>query len=396
MTRNKTHLLTGILLTALFTASCTVKELDETTDDEFIQKSHTVIVFMPWSSNLLPYFQQNINDMAKAINKKQLRESRVVVVQSISPSETAMTELYYTNNICRRKKLLSYPHADFTRQETITAMLNDVRRLSATPYYSMIVSSHGMGWLPVAATAASNINSMKTCMHYDETEEPLTRWFGGVTADFQIETTTLARAIRDADMYMDYILFDNCYMSSVEVAYDLKETTDYIIASPTEILIYGFPYYQCTEYLTGTPNYASLCDSFIRFYETYQYPSGTIAVTDCRELDGLAEIYRKIIREYSSKEESPNPQVMDGYSPAVFFDLGDYVTRICKDEGLLKAFIRQLDKTVPHKGHTPEFFSSVSKDYCPISSYSGLTTSAPSRSEYMRYYQTTAWYQATH
>ena len=252
-----------------------------------------------------------------------------------------------------------------------------------------------MGWLPISATADKGKSSMRTNMHYENTEEPLTRWFGGITTDYQIETTTLAQAIEAADMHMNYILFDNCYMSSVEVAYDLKEVTDYIIASPTEILIYGFPYYQCTQYLTETANYASLCDSFIRFYETYQYPSGTIAVTDCRELENLAELYRKIYRMYSPINYKGS-QIMDGYSPTVFYDLGNYVTQICKDEGLLKAFNKQINKTVPYKGHTLKFYSSVSKKYYPISSYSGITTSAPSRSEYMRYYQTTAWYQATH
>ena len=396
MIRNKLYLLTGFLLTALLMVSCAVKELDEISDKEDLTKrNHTLIVFMPWSSNLLPYFQQNINDIAKAIKDNQLIDSRVIVIQSISPTETVMTELYYTNDDCQRKKLLSYPYAKFTRQETITDMLNDVKRLSSTPYYSLIISSHGMGWLPISATADKGKSSMRTNMHYENTEEPLTRWFGGITTDYQIETTTLAQAIEDADMHMNYILFDNCYMSSVEVAYDLKEVTDYIIASPTEILIYGFPYYQCTQYLTETANYASLCDSFIRFYETYQYPSGTIAVTDCRELENLAELYRKIYRMYSPINYKGS-QIMDGYSPTVFYDLGDFVTQVCKDEDLLKAFNKQINKTVPYKGHTLKFYSSVSKKYYPISSYSGITTSAPSRSEYMRYYQTTAWYQATH
>ena len=99
MIRNKLYLLTGFLLTALLMVSCAVKELDEISDKEDLTKrNHTLIVFMPWSSNLLPYFQQNINDIAKAIKDNQLIDSRVIVIQSISPTETVMTELYYTND----------------------------------------------------------------------------------------------------------------------------------------------------------------------------------------------------------------------------------------------------------------------------------------------------------
>ena len=399
MIQKKIFFLPVIFIVALLMTSCSVKELDKMPEDDSVKsKNHTVIVFMPWSSNLLPYFQQNINDIARAVKEQKIQDSRIIIVQSVSTSETEMTELYYSGNICQRKKLLTYQHANFTKQETIAAMLSDIKRLSPTACYSLIISSHGMGWLPVAATSVTSKNNMRAAsMHYENTEAPLTRWFGGITLEYQIETTTLAQAIRTADMYMNYILFDNCYMSAVEVTYDLKDVTDYIVASPTEILIYGFPYYHCMQYLTGEADYYSLCDAFLDFYNAYQYPSGTIAVTDCREITNLAAIYRKICRKYSLENEKQNSiQIMDGYSPNIFYDFGDYVTKICKNETLLKDFERQMNKTIIYKGHTPKFYSSVSKEYYTISSFSGLTTSAPSRSEYMQYYQSTAWYQATH
>ena len=37
----------------------------------------------------------------------------------------------------------------------------------------------------------------------------------------------------------DFILFEGCYMGSVEVAYELKDKTEAIIASPTEIVSPG-------------------------------------------------------------------------------------------------------------------------------------------------------------
>ena len=41
--------------------------------------------------------------------------------------------------------------------------------------------------------------------------------------------STLADAISDAGLEMEFILFDDCYMSSVEVAYDLRHVTGHII-----------------------------------------------------------------------------------------------------------------------------------------------------------------------
>ena len=49
----------------------------------------------------------------------------------------------------------------------------------------------------------------------------------------------------------DFILFEGCYMGSVEVAYELKDKTEAIIASPTEIVSPGM-----------TEVYPSLCPIF--------------------------------------------------------------------------------------------------------------------------------------
>ena len=35
---------------------------------------------------------------------------------------------------------------------------------------------------------------------------------------------------------MEYILFDDCYMSSIEVAYELKDVTKYLIGSTSEMM----------------------------------------------------------------------------------------------------------------------------------------------------------------
>lgn len=42
--------------------------------------------------------------------------------------------------------------------------------------------------------------------------------------------------------HFDFMLFDACYMQSVEVIYQLRDRTDYFIGSPTEIPGPGAPY----------------------------------------------------------------------------------------------------------------------------------------------------------
>ena len=55
-------------------------------------------------------------------------------------------------------------------------------------------------------------------MHWEYENVPMTRYFGGLNAQYQTDITTLAKGISNAVLKMEYILFDDCYMSSIEVA----------------------------------------------------------------------------------------------------------------------------------------------------------------------------------
>lgn len=213
--------------------------------------------------------------------------------------------------------------------------MNDVQEFAPAPVYAMIIGSHGMGWLPVDGTQAHSLFRMKK--HWEYQEQPLTRYFGGLTREFQTDVGTLARGIVGAGVKMEYILFDDCYMSSVEVAYELKEATRFLIASTSEMMAYGMPYATVGEFLLGNPDYGSLCEGFHDFYSTYEMmPCGTLAVTDCSELDNMAAIMKSINDRY-------------------VFD--DYVLTLCSDPILTARFREQLERLVPYKTHTGKFYS---------------------------------------
>lgn len=377
-----------------FAAFFTIITFTSCSDDEelFVEQptTQTVIFFMPWSTNMTPYFEQNIVDFETAISSGLLMNERVIICIASTTSRTNIIELRQEQGHCVRDTLGSYEHLDFTKREKITQVLTDIRRLSPTHHYALIVGSHGMGWLPVSRCRA------RSFYHFEYDDMPMTRWFGGLSSEYQIEITTLADAITAAGMRMEYVMFDDCYMSSVEAAYDLKDATDYLVACPTEIMIYGFPYHLCARHLVGTVNYVALCETFYEFYSHYTPPCGTIAVTDCRELDAIAGIVRKInLTQDFDYSILTDVQRMDGYEPTIFYDLGDYIAHICTDEKLLAAFNRQLEKTVPYKAHTIQYYS-ARNGFNDIRVYSGITTSIPTGTTRSIGLEKTRWYQATH
>lgn len=254
----------------------------------------TLFMYLPWSTNLTSYFYQNIADMEEAIARRGLDRERVLVFLSTSATEAELFEITVNNGTCTRRTVKEYTRPAFTTEAGLTDILNDMKWAAPAKSYSLIVGCHGMGWLPVEPQQARA--STKFSYHWEYTHTPLTRFFGGLTAEYQTEITTLSRSLAQCGLQMEYILFDDCYMSSLEVAYDLRHVTRHLIACPTEIMAYGMPYARIGEYLLAeNPDYGAICQAFHRFYSSYTYPYGTIAVTDCSRLDDLALLMKTFI-----------------------------------------------------------------------------------------------------
>lgn len=418
----------------------------------------TVFMFFPWSNNLLSDFRRTVEDMQTVVTQRSMKDERIMVFMATSEREAVLFELKKQNGRCLTDTLRHYSDRPFTSRQWLTSLFSEVMTLAPASRYGMVVGCHGLAWVPVQGqrNAPKRLGSQERIdeednlykdkeglykeeridkeglykkeridkegndlMHFEVQGPVTTRFIGGTYPETQIETTDLADAMADAGLHTEYILFDACYMSSVEVAYELKDVTHYLIASPTEVLSYGFPYITMGKHLLGTPNYKGIADSFISFYSSYNLPYGTVAVTDCTQLDALAAIAqqinaaaaeqinaaaaeptnaaseRKLNTARSGKNVPNGVQIMDGYSPTLFYDLGHLMS--LKDAGtvLTAAFAEQLEKTVPYKGHTGQYFTALKDTPVDIKHYSGLNTSQGSLNHMADRFSETAWYKAT-
>lgn len=356
----------------------------------------TLFMYLPWSTDLVGAFRTNISDMEKAIAKKGLNQERVLVFISTTPTEATLFEIIEKNGKCKGDTLKRYTNPALTTKGEITRILNDVKGFAPAKRYAMTIGCHGMGWLPVAKGRTRHSSREK--LHWEYEGVPMTRYFGGRSPEYQTDITTLAEGIADAGMKMEYILFDDCYMSSIEVVYDLRGVTDFVIGSPCEIMRYGMPYAEIGEHLLGDTDYEAICEKFHTFYSNYEeMPCGTIGVTDCSELQPLVQIMKEINNRYKFDETKINSiQTLDGYSPTLFFDLGDYVAKLCSDRNLLNQFQQQLQRTVPYKKNTETYYTMNRGRQIKINAFSGVTVSDPSMNSLAETKTETAWYKATY
>lgn len=399
------HFFLCIALCIAFVSTFLVVSCNEDSPEDSVT-NRTLVVFMPWtgnSGNLLSFFKTNIDDMKAALeeNKSLSSSNRVVVFLAESQTSSRMFELTVENGKCKEKNFKSYSNLDVTKSAGITAVLHDAAELAPARRYAMIVGGHGMGWVR-AATFASSAKLHRLMKNLTADGLPLTRFFGGYSVGTMIDIGDFAQGITAAGMKMEYVLFDDCYMSNIEAAYDLKNATDYLIACPAEMMNYGMPYrYILAPLLAASPDYATVCSKLVDFYNSYtykgkKYPYATIAVTDCSQLDALAAIMLQVNVKADDEADLSSVQVLDGYDPSLFYDLGDYVRHICKDAALLSAFQQQVAATVPYKDNTPYYFVGSSEEARKITEFSGLTVSDPSRNSYAKDKQTTSWWKATH
>lgn len=386
-----------LLLFALtLSASCSKEEQPEWRGPAVARR--TVLMYLPFSGPtqaLTDYFEQNIADMETIVAQDLLQEERLLVYFMPAADEAELFELLYFNGKCVRIPRKKYPTPPaFTTPAGIASILQDAAHFAPADRYAMTIGCHGMAWIPARATTFRAGGEKE---YWDWDGVPRTRWFGGTSTAYQTDITDLAAGIEQAGMKMDYILFDDCYMASVEVAYELRAVTDHLIGSTSEIMAFGFPYAKMGRHLFGEVDYEAICREFYDFYMAYSSPYGTISVTDCTQVEALARVMQRINAQFAfDPAHRDQLQALDGYSPVRFFDLGDYVHKLCTEPTLLAEFDAQLARTVPYERHTPSYYSAVSGGRVyPIRTFSGVTTSDPSTS-YSTAKTQTAWWQATH
>lgn len=394
---------------------------EEAFDTDSVNKQ-TILVFYPWtgsqsSTGLLGYLQNNIDSICDGIiDRKGLNNSRVLVFLSNKYNHSTLYDLQYnaTTKSVDRVPLKEYEGASYASAEGIADIMNEVKTQASALNYALIVGVHGCGWTYASdwsrypyyarpSVTRPRDNNFSGIQFGPDPNAPLTRFFGSVSlAENAMDISTLAEGIRESGLKMQYILFDACYMSNIETAYELKDVTNYKIASGSEIMAAGLPYRSMWSYLNSpTPNYSGIVSTSVNFYKNNSSaPFCNLAAIDCRQVEKLASVMKDINAEYqlSASVSLDSIQHLDGFRPNLFYDLETYVDSLRPSGYLLDQFKSQLKLTIKASDHTDEAYTCIySSDSFKIKNYCGITISDPSQhSVAIKGREKTGWWKATH
>lgn len=298
--KNTAHLfilyICGILVPALSMISCS----DELPHPDEKLGGNTVIVYMGADNSLSGAAYADLDEMQRAVHDIP-GDCQVVVYKD---GELKPAIYRFTNKGRTTWKEFDEEH-NSADPATMRSILQDIVREFPSKKYSLILWSHGTGWIaPPAGTPQKAIIQDKN---------PGTTQSGGTSAqvgwlgigDLADILSTLPR--------MEYIMFDACYMQSVEVAAQLYEHTDYIIGSPTEIPGAGAPYHMTMKAMCRA-DIKGIIDSYAAAY-TGNY-GVLLSAVSCAEFPAFCEATAECIPLVFNKEDMPSRVGIQIYAPA--------------------------------------------------------------------------------
>ncbi len=389
--------------------------------------ARTVFIYMAADNSLgqYGYDEENIENLIKGATAANIGKGRIVVYQDPANGTPRLLGIHAgSNGLGKMEVLRSYPEQNSAEASTLVAAIADMKRYAPASSYGLILWSHGLNWQSSEKKTTQSTRKwdedagVETTQDSDPKAERLMRIPGLLTRSFAEDQNT-GTAGEDAYMEIsdlatalptgmfDYIIFDACYMGSVEVAYSLKDKTNYLVASPAEILANGMPYDRILSHLFAvSPRLGAggVAQEFYDFYAAYdpygdgdiRYKSATIALYDCTAMERLAEVMSRIIHQEQMQLPLSSAYGIQYYdrtnSLHMMYDLRGFVRALlAESDPLREEFERAEAAVVQYKATTGRIFSML----IDPAKYSGITTYIPllSLPQTNVDYQTTDWYK---
>ena len=243
------------------------------------EAERTVIIYMAADNSLSGSVTLDTTEMVRG--KSQIPEDMNVLVYIDDRKLPAIYELSAKNGLQLWKQFKEEP----------------------ARHYGLSMWSHATGWAPRRNTFGKDEN----------------RGASAATMPEEMELSVLHDVLAHLPKF-DYIFFDACFMQCIEVAYELRDVTDWMIGSPAEIPGPGAPY----DKIIG-----ALCQSdvegIVREYDkaypswhnSHYYSGVLLSLIDCSKLEPLAEATGRLLTPFYMDRDEPSTSGFQPYTTTI-------------------------------------------------------------------------------
>lgn len=353
------HLLL-FLCTALALTACRHSE-----EEESGPAQRTVIVYVAAENNLSSFTRSDLNEMTRG---SALLNKRQKLVAFIDDAETAHPYIVEMKE-GRRDTVLTYDEDFYSSDpERFREVIATIEERFPAESYGLVLWGHAKGWIvedSIAQSRHRKAYGVDTGSNLAVEHSFKNRW---------MNITQMARALETLPQ-LRFIFADCCCMMCAEVAYELRNTADYLIGSPAEIPGSGAPYEKILPMLYSTADdfYRQIIDAYYDYYLDAKYSgcSLPLSVVDMSQMEELAAATRMVLREpsdyvtdqiayyYRNKNDLP-----------LMFDMCSIMERNLDDNNY-REWKAALDKAVPYRRFSERWITDMDN----FDVYKGFSTS---------------------
>ncbi len=254
----------------------------------------TVIVYMAAENNLSSYAQENIDDMIKGAKSLASNDRLLVFVDRNSKKEKPFI-MRLTGNDKQPVDTLYKYNEDFYSSDAgkMKEVLTWCMKNYPSESYGLVLWGHADGWFihtpTLRGTAWKSKRNTSRAFGQDTGDD-----IGG--SENWMEIADMRDALAALPHDFKFIFADCCAFQSVEVAYELRNVTDLIIASPAEIPGAGAPYETIIPAMYNRTD-GSLCQQLCDLYNEAGGTGNRVAISavNTDKLDDLADATKEVI-----------------------------------------------------------------------------------------------------
>ena len=233
--------------------------------------------------------------------------------------------------------------------------------------YGLVLWSHGSGWIN-----STNRVQQRRSFAVDTSN-------GGTT---RMLITDMAEVLRKYPKF-EYILFDACFMQTIEVAYEFRDATKYIIGSPAEIPGVGAPYKQMMPalFLHDTEHKIAkdIVDAYGSYYNSETRSNGGVVLSAIKtsEFDNFVSVMAQMFDKYSFLDDSKYTNSLNYYpyewnmSGAVFnapdsYDIQGIMMKVLTDKNDYDSWENAFYRLSPYASIGSDWYSAYTHALMPV------------------------------
>lgn len=387
----RTSLIIIISLLTVLLAGCKHSKSEPEPEPQPVNPDGVTIVYAINKSSLSGNFMQDTAEMKAAMVSVDMSRQRLLVYLTESASKTALYELQQIG----KKKVLTWRKVkEYDRQQTSTApavmkqVISDALSVYPDAEHTLVFWGHGSAWTPGFSD------------HETRADAPAQYSYGGEYGknnEWQwAEITDIANAIPDGAFRT--IWFDCCYMSSIEVAYQLRHKTDMYVAYPTEVWEYGLNYDGVLPFIMRENQ--DLTGAAAKFYSYYNDKNDavTVSVMDMSKIEAVAEATRALMQQ--NPDEIGKVTGVSNYRRGGTYGYYDMMQLLkLKDQGELWQSVQDsMNRFVIYHAESSKDFNNrqwVQTPLCGVSMHS-LGEYGQKEADHEPFYRTLDWYKAVY